>query len=428
MRFVKILLAFLIAFNFPIPIVYNSMMLSIIIASIIYFNNIKLLNNVFKIFKLKNVFNIILVFFFVIIMGLIPGVLHLTFDFSILKGNILTFILVLTAIYIYPILKYNVSNKDLFFEIIKIVIGIFFIQSIIEILAFSNENVKGIVTFFQKEAVSAKDMGGIRALGLTGNPFFDLAAAFGLVFILFSQYILMENKGFFTIKNSLIFLLLFVGSFFAGRTAFIGLGLSLILYFLSVGKKREKILSFFSLLIATACIAYLLYFTILSDDIKEVVENQLLPFVFEAVYNYIEDGSTSTSSGEVLDNMYFPISFITFLFGDGRYTGADGAYYLHTDAGIMRNILFYGIFGLLATVIGSLVFFIKPLRILINSLRYKAKKSDVNSLLFFLIVILYTVTIHYKGEVLLFMPIIQIILFWITCAFVESKSEDLNHE
>jgi len=82
MRFVKILLAFLIAFNFPIPIVYNSMMLSIIIASIIYFNNIKLLNNVFNIFKLKNVFNIILVFFFVIIMGLIPGVLHLTFDLN----------------------------------------------------------------------------------------------------------------------------------------------------------------------------------------------------------------------------------------------------------------------------------------------------------------------------------------------------------
>ncbi|WP_172840628.1 hypothetical protein [Sphingobacterium sp. B29] len=154
-----------------------------------------------------------------------------------------------------------------------------------------------------------------------------------------------------------------------------------------------------------------------------MVENQLLPFAFEAVYNYIDTGETGTKSGEILDEMYFPISWQTFLFGDGIYTGKDGAYYMHTDAGIMRNILFYGIFGLLFIVFGHLFYFLKPLGRIFSDMKKEISFTSVNKLLFFLSLLLYTIVLQYKGEVLLFMPIIQVMLFYICFSFVERSRE-----
>ena len=56
---------------------------------------------------------------------------------------------------------------------------------------------KLLVHFFQKVDVAEKNYGGIRALGLTGNPFFDLAAGYGFILILYFYS--------FTLKNSNIF-------------------------------------------------------------------------------------------------------------------------------------------------------------------------------------------------------------------------------
>ncbi|WP_157625846.1 hypothetical protein [Sphingobacterium sp. B29] len=81
-----------------------------------------------------------------------------------------------------------------------------------EIAAFVNPSIKSIVSFFQKDLVSQKDMGGIRALALTGNPFFDLAAGFGLIFIVFTFSITINSsrRKFFFIKKFIFFLSFFL--------------------------------------------------------------------------------------------------------------------------------------------------------------------------------------------------------------------------
>ena len=38
--------------------------------------------------------------------------------------------------------------------------------------------------------------------------------------------------------------------------------------------------------------------------------------------------------------------FDTLIFGDGKYLNGDGSYYMHTDAGYMRGMLYFGVIGL----------------------------------------------------------------------------------
>lgn len=52
-----------------------------------------------------------------------------------------------------------------------------------------------------------------------------------------------------------------------------------------------------------------------------------------------------TSADNLIYNMYFMPSEDSILFGDGRYTNSDGSYYMHTDAGYMRIVLFMGAMG-----------------------------------------------------------------------------------
>jgi len=425
MRFLKILLLFFLTFNFPIPIVYNSAVLTIFIATALYLCRPKLLNEVFHVFRNKFVVRLVIICLILIMISFLPGLLHFTFDFTIIKGYILFFFLLLSSIYVYPILILNVENSEIFDHVLYLLITVFFIQSCIEIFAFVNPEIKRLVEFFQKESVSAKDMGGIRALALTGNPFFDLAAGFGLIFIVFIYSLLNKksNSDFFSLKSSLIFLTLFIGSFFAGRTAFVGLAIALGLYFISFGSRVRKFWNFMRLLLFISVGAFVLYQIVLPDETKDIVENQLLPYAFEAVYAYMDGGDASTKSGEVLEEMYFPISLLTFFIGDGHYTGDDGNYYMHTDAGIMRNVLFYGIFGLTFIFFGHLFYFFQPFKKVIYQLHNRLTIRDINDFIFFMFVLIYTFILQYKGEVLLYMPIIQVMLFYICFAFVNKSKE-----
>ena len=46
----------------------------------------------------------------------------------------------------------------------------------------------------------------------------------------------------------------------------------------------------------------------------------------------------------MINDMYFKLTPGQIILGDGRYMGIDGLYYMHTDVGLMRNLLFFGVF------------------------------------------------------------------------------------
>lgn len=292
-------------------------------------------------------------------------------------------------------------------------------QSIIQIAAFIFPSFADLVHFFQKVNVAEKDYGGIRALGLTGNPFFDLAAGYGFILILYFYSFMLKNVNIFL--SSGLFLGLFIGSFFAGRTAFVGLGIGVIYYLFFTGNFLIRLFSLSKFFVVGLGIIFVLYM-FLPVNVKEMVENNLLPFAFEFVYNYMDNKELTTKSTDVLDNMYFPISNMTFIFGDGKYVNSDGSYYMHTDAGYMRNTLYYGFLGVLFMVLGQIYLLKKPFLIIKKSLRaglgYNLQHAFLFVSLFF-----YMVVLHYKGEVLLFMPLLQSLMVFLALAVIFPKQQ-----
>lgn len=77
-------------------------------------------------------------------------------------------------------------------------------------------------------------------------------------------------------------------------------------------------------------------------------------WAFEPFVNYFDGNDFSTSSSNHLKTMYFMPSFKTILFGDGLYMDPiTKTYYMQTDVGLIRPVLFWGIIPTtLAYIIG----------------------------------------------------------------------------
>ena len=423
MKYLSIVLGFFVVFNFPVPFMYNSAIVAVVISIFIYllnWGNNKSVKKLRIVLRSKYLWSIIALYLVLLLYSITTTSLHQTYDYTIIKANILTLLIVLITFFIYPIIDtYFIKDKNNLDSVLKYLLILFLLQSIIQITAFIFPSFADLVHFFQKVDVAKKDYGGIRALGLTGNPFFDLAAGYGFILILYFYSFTLKNLNIFL--NSALFLLLFIGSFFAGRTAFVGLGIGVLYYLFFTSDFFKRLFYLSKFLIMGLGIIFVLYLLI-PENVKDIVENNLLPFAFEFVYNYMENKELTTKSSELLNNMYFPISNMTFIFGDGKYVNQDGSYYMHTDSGYMRNTLFYGFMGVLFMVFGQLYLFKKPFLIIKKSSGTGGIYNLKHFFLFFSL-FFYMLVLHYKGEVLLYMPLLQSLIVFLALSIVFSKKQ-----
>ena len=94
-----------------------------------------------------------------------------------------------------------------------------------------------------------------------------------------------------------------------------------------------------------------LYGIVLYSDINPLVSTWVT-WIMEPLNAFgteIEHGRISfgDSGNELVDNMYFlPSDDLTIFFGDGMYTTESGGYYMSTDSGFMRQMLYFGIIGM----------------------------------------------------------------------------------
>jgi hypothetical protein len=423
MKLSSLLLGFFVVFNFPVPFLYNSATVAVLISIFIYsFNsgNNQSLKKLLIILRSKYFWSIIALYVLLLLYSITTTILHQTYDYAIIKANILTLLIVLISFFIYPIIDtYFIKDKNNLDTVVSYLLFLFLVQSIIQIVAFIFPGFADLVHFFQKVNVAEKDYGGIRALGLTGNPFFDLAAGYGFILILYFYSFTLKNVNIFL--NLGLFLGLFIGSFFAGRTAFVGLGIGVLFYLFFTGNFLTRLFSLSKFLVVGLGVIFVLY-TFLPVNVKEMVENDLLPFAFEFVYNYMDNKELTTKSTVVLSNMYFPISNMTFIFGDGKYVNSDESYYMHTDAGYMRNTLYYGFLGVLFMVLGQMYFFKKPFLIIKKSLT-SGLGFNLQHAFLFISLFFYMLVLHYKGEVLLFMPLLQSLIVILALSVIFSKQQ-----
>jgi hypothetical protein len=106
------------------------------------------------------------------------------------------------------------------------------------------------------------------------------------------------------------------------------------------------------------------------------------------------------------------LDFSTLLIGEGRYDNPDGSYYKDVDAGYLRNILFFGIPWVVLSFMYQLLFLMEPFN----------KLKDKHPKVFIVMVLVYVLVLHIKGEVLGRELFILLILFMhYTCLLYNEK-------
>lgn len=185
---------------------------------------------------------------------------------------------------------------------------------------------------------------------ISGFAAFSMASIFSFASVL-SGYMLAKDEK-VNQWHIVKFIVAVVGCFFYGRIAIIGvlLGIFLFIRQKSYGMKTVKIL--FCLTIFIVILLFLLnYLASVNDQFF-----YWRKWAFSLISDLIFEGEISDYSAERLLEMYWLPEIKTLLLGDGYYTDPlSGRYYMSTDSGIMRVVLYAG-FGGLVLFWGLLLF------------------------------------------------------------------------
>lgn len=165
---------------------------------------------------------------------------------------------------------------------------------------------------------------------------------FCTIAVLFSIYLILhtyEHQKKISIKEVINMFFALIGNAFYGRS---GLLVSLILiiigaaYFVFINRKIKYIVY-----LVSAIVIIFMLLTIIKEfnsTLASWYSWMMQPFV-----SLIESGRIETSSTDALWEMWFIPDDSTILFGDGFYTSPlNGRYYMGTDVGFLRPLLFFG--------------------------------------------------------------------------------------
>lgn len=219
--------------------------------------------------------------------------------------------------------------------------------------------------------------------GLQGFSGFEHTFKCSLSFIFVMYKLTLSHL---TNKKSLYYfggLINFIGCCLFGRIGILSCFMSFFIYFLyiTIFKKNVKMLFILSIIFVSVVSIFLLFF-------EQIKSNPTTNWMFEPFINLIETGKMSSASSNGLKTMYFKPSIDTLFHGDGFYE-PNGHYYKGTDVGILRPLLFWGIFG---SVIYYLCFFV----LLLPIYNYFSKRNAKFLLLLFLF---QNLLFELKGEV-----------------------------
>ncbi|MFU9972579.1 hypothetical protein ACNF3X_10790 [Acinetobacter baumannii] len=358
----------------------------------------------------KEIFYLFIFLIFDLLVCLIIPCILGTYDFSIIQTKI-NFIASLLATYILArsfSSNNNITDKQFF----NLLLVIFSIQVILIVGMLINSDFSQAITSFTRSSDQGarvlESYAGARGLGIADSSAFGFAIVMGLlIFLTFFAY----KNNFISFKYFIVLLLLgSVASISAGRTAVLGIMFGLV-YLLLNFKNYRSLLTLISIFLF-----FILIGSILISIDRNSIENETLGYFYsysmEPILNYINEGSFASTSTDALQNMYFPLTEQQYLIGDSRYMDGE-SYYMATDAGYMRFTLFYG--GVFSLMFYSYFIYFTMKLIFI-------KKNNIILLLFLLVI---SLALHYKGEVVLFSISYNKVLFLILF-FIYMKSIGIN--
>lgn len=407
----KVIIVFLIIFNFRIPGFYNSTVLCIVLCLGYY-----------AFFRKSLPFRFFFYRYVVVALGGLLAITVLsycivqfygTYDYSLIKIFFLQILMMVALVFAFPLLLSEEEGSQSFEEVGSILCHTFFLQGLIQITGFTVPAVGDFLISIRSEASQQQLMNDVyntyfRGYCLCGQPFFELPAGYGLVFITFFKLLSLRGRRWIsTQKAVMMFPVFLAGSIMSGRTAFVGLGMGVILCFFLFPDWIKLIGVALKYALVYTLLGGVIYVFMLSPTQKNKLLNDVFPFAFEAFYNFRDTGKFSTTSSDVMiEKHYFPLSYETLVHGDGRYDNPDGTYYRGTDAGYMRYVLFGGVPFQLCMVVYVLLFFSWPLRLSF----YGGSREDRADFLYFLTLLLHLFVINYKGTAMGSMNNMQVLL------------------
>ena len=348
---------------------------------------------------LKRVFHLVIhtevfagVCFLVVLtcMSIFIPVLYGTNDFEYLSGAILTVVkIAIRMLFLIMVIIKNIpkATKETFMKYFIFSCCLYVLGTIVMLLV---PPVKDIFYELVKESVHSKTL----ALETRYSTRYGWAGFSGfehtfkcVLAVIFNDYLIrkvMKNKKMWLMLGVSIFLL--IGTLFYGRVGFLFGIVVMMFFFLRLLSKRPKILLIVLGVCAVGAVTLIIMSNI-NDSVKAWVN-----WAFDLFITFVETGKLQTESSNVLlEKMLFVPEIKTILMGDGRYAGDTGAYYMGTDAGVMRPLLFGGI----------LFAFIRYMSMLAVLIPYILKKWSAKAeRTLFAWTILLTLVLEIKGEIL----------------------------
>lgn len=281
------------------------------------------------------------------------------YDFSYIKTLIHLGIVVIIGYELASLYEYKGKSS----KILNYIIVAFLIQTIFQWICYIFPTFSSYFNYFRSSSMVEKSVhyNGYRGIALSQSGFFALSASYALVILLYFSKNNSLTKN--TFLKYILFGVLLSGTFFAGRTGYIGL--LMIPFLLYVNHEKNGIIIRFDvlkkILVSLICIGIFLALISYMSNNKRLAG--LYNFTFELFNNYESGlGFRSTSTDRLLEMYDVDISAKTFIFGDGQYSTEDGHYYGGSDVGYIRKILYFGIFGLIASLIFQIVLMNKDIK------------------------------------------------------------------
>ena len=285
-------------------------------------------------------------------------------------------------------------------EVLKIFVSVTVLQSIIMIAMLVSPEIKDFFFSILRDADARLKQnqisGGFRFLGFAFGGSWDLSIvqSFGIMLI---ALLIKTGRYKINLKIALLFLLLVVSVFLAGRTGIFGILLALLLL-IPVRTTEIPFYKLTKLLVFICLVTVPLFFFIRSkipDTVADILQTKFLPWAVEMFQN--DNGTVlETRSSNELKTMYFLPAAKTVLLGDGYYKNQQdpNRYYMDTDAGYMRHLLFYGIIGSVMQIFFYLVLFYQMYTF------SSALQQPLATRLFVIFTAIYFFVSHIKGDLL----------------------------
>lgn len=393
------ILLFCYIFSFPIYGPFDSSKLVGLLLIFKYMFDKKYQFFVNSFFSHKNVLVFYLISCVLALWIFLVQIIHSTFDYSFL----VTYINFNISIFIGMILVSYFDLYDKKSELLNYIIIAFIIQTVIQWICYFSPSIYKVTSIFRTESMKKHYITytGVRGLAISGSGFFGLSSSYGLIYILYFDKMntLFKND----IKKFICYLFLITGTFFSGRTGYIGLFIGIMYFFIcSFRFKISKKSAIYYIVVFICCIIGIV---LLKEKMVHVYN-----YTFELFISIFKRGTFSISSMQSLQKMYsVKIKESTLLFGDGIYEVVENGitkYYMNTDVGYLRKLFYFGLPGIIVMCFQQ-----------ITILSSKVKNN------IFLFIILYILVLEFKGEVLSFLIIFQSILIVYSNSYECSKYE-----